>query len=234
MDEAISQGAIALFNDKYQAEVRVLSMGQFSKELCGGTHVDNTQDIGLFKITAETGVASGVRRIEAVAGDKALDWYEAKWRLLKQVSEALRTTPKDIERRVDQLLKDNKALKEKATKTVQKTQLTIEPKQCGKYQLFFGHQGDLTPDELMRLADQFKQTNNAIICLFGGEDGKPHPYVIALNKEVVAQGQSAKKLLATLQSKLDIKGGGRDDLIRGVCKNSVVEINDAAQLIKDE
>ena len=234
MDEAISQGAIALFNDKYQAEVRVLSMGQFSKELCGGTHVDNTQDIGLFKITAETGVASGVRRIEAVAGDKAVDWYEAKWRLLKQVSEALRTTPKDIERRVDQLLKDNKALKEKATKTVQKTQLTIEPKQCGKYQLFFGHQGDLTPNELMRLADQFKQTNNAIICLFGGVDGKPHPYVIALNKEAVAQGQSAKKLLATLQSKLDIKGGGRDDLIRGVCKNSVVEINDAAQLIKDE
>lgn len=232
MAEAMNQGAIALFNDKYQDNVRVLTMGHFSKELCGGTHVDNTQDIGVFKIISETGVASGVRRIEAVAGDKAQDWYESQWQLLKSVSDKLRTLPKDIDKKIDQLLKDNKALKAKASSQPKQVKVMIEPENCGSYKLYYAHQPEWSANDLMALADQFKQIEHAVICLFGGEGDASHPYVIAVHKQT-SETMSAKRLLTHLQTKLAIKGGGRDDLIRGACHGKVDEIVTSANLIKE-
>ncbi|MCC5811556.1 MAG: alanine--tRNA ligase [Ectothiorhodospiraceae bacterium] len=103
-DDAISAGAMALFGEKYGDEVRVLSFGDFSTELCGGTHVQRTGDIGLFKIIAEGGVASGVRRIEAVTGQRAVDWVMAQEQALDQVAELLRSSPENITIKLEQLL----------------------------------------------------------------------------------------------------------------------------------
>ncbi len=89
-DAAIKAGALAFFGDKYGDEVRVLSMGEFSTELCGGTHVRRTGDIGLFKIVSESGVAAGVRRIEAVTGDGALAWVQAQEAQLHEAAAALK------------------------------------------------------------------------------------------------------------------------------------------------
>jgi alanyl-tRNA synthetase len=109
-DDALESGAIALFGEKYGDKVRVLKFGDFSVELCGGTHVDRTGDIGLFKITSEGGVASGVRRIEAVTGQGAVAWVDAQQKSLQQIAGLLRSQPDQIGNKVEQLLKRNKEL----------------------------------------------------------------------------------------------------------------------------
>ncbi|MEE2770142.1 MAG: alanine--tRNA ligase [Pseudomonadota bacterium] len=233
MDQALSEGAIALFNDKYQSNVRVLSMGDFSKELCGGTHVDNTQDIGLFKIVTETGVASGVRRIEALAGDKALDWYESKWQTLKEISSKLKTPTTEVDKKIDQLVKDNKQLREQLNTNSKRSHVTLEPEVFGDYKLFFSYDPNVSAKELMAMTDQLKSVQKSIIFLFGGEGSESHPYVLALNKNALSDDISAFKLLDHLKTKLEIKGGGRDDMIRGVCKGEVETIKNVVSMIKD-
>ena len=100
IEEAKQSGAIALFDEKYGDKVRVVAAGEFSKELCGGTHVSNSGEIGLFKIVAETGVAAGIRRIEAVTGIKAIKFMEEKQRLLREACAGLKCTEKDILKKI--------------------------------------------------------------------------------------------------------------------------------------
>ncbi|MEM9172392.1 MAG: alanine--tRNA ligase [Pseudomonadota bacterium] len=109
-DEAIEQGALALFGEKYESDVRVVRLGEFSMELCGGTHVRRTGDIGLFKITSESGVASGVRRIEAVTGVGALTFVASHDAALGRLSSLVRASGEAAVDKVDQLLLRNKAL----------------------------------------------------------------------------------------------------------------------------
>ncbi len=104
LDDAMQAGAMALFGEKYADEVRVLSIGEFSTELCGGTHVRASGDIGFFKIISETGVAAGVRRVEALTGDGALDWVAEVERRLERVARMLKSDPAAVDRKVSQLL----------------------------------------------------------------------------------------------------------------------------------
>ncbi len=110
LDDAMQSGAIALFGEKYAEQVRVLSIGDFSTELCGGTHVRHSGDIGLFKIISETGVAAGVRRVEALTGDGALEWVADMERRLERVAKMLRSDAAGVDRKVDQLLGRNREL----------------------------------------------------------------------------------------------------------------------------
>jgi alanyl-tRNA synthetase len=109
-DDAINYGAMALFGEKYGDDVRVLDFGGFSIELCGGTHVDRTGDIGVFKITSEGGIASGVRRIEAVTGEGALEWIDANEKALDDVAGILKSQRDQAPAKIEQLLKRNKEL----------------------------------------------------------------------------------------------------------------------------
>jgi len=109
-DGAVAAGAIALFGEKYDKDVRVLRMGDFSMELCGGTHVQRAGDIGLFKIVGESGVASGVRRIEALTGEAALEYVEQNDVLLKDLAALVRGTREDLKDKVGEQLERTRAL----------------------------------------------------------------------------------------------------------------------------
>ncbi len=119
-DAAVASGAIALFGEKYDNEVRVLEIGDYSVELCGGTHVARTGDIGLFKITSETGIAAGVRRIEAVTGDGALEWIKENLDALDAVATMVKSTRGEAGQKVEQLLKRNKELERELAAARQK------------------------------------------------------------------------------------------------------------------
>ncbi len=110
IEEAKKSGAMALFGEKYGEEVRVVSMGEFSKELCGGTHVANTSQITLFKIVSESGVAAGVRRIEALTGNNVIQYYRQMEENLHQLAKTLKTTPAELSDRAEHLLKEVKEL----------------------------------------------------------------------------------------------------------------------------
>ena len=109
-DQALAAGAMALFGEKYSDNVRVLSIGDFSVELCGGTHVDRAGDIGLFKIVSETGIASGIRRIEAVTGKGALDWINENEVRLAAIADAVKSSEPEAPKKVVQLVKRNRTL----------------------------------------------------------------------------------------------------------------------------
>ena len=115
IEEAKESGAIALFDEKYQEDVRVVSVGDYSKELCGGTHVRNSGEIGLFKILSEAGVAAGVRRIEAITGSKSIKYVEDKNNLLKDIASTLKCSEKDI---INKLQTQLAELKEKEKEIV--------------------------------------------------------------------------------------------------------------------
>src|SRR4029077_11771436 len=108
-DAAVAEGAIALFGEKYEKDVRVLKLGDFSMELCGGTHVARTGDIGFFKIVSEGGVAAGIRRVEAVTGDNAVAWVQAREATLAAAAAALKAPVAEIETRIAQLIESARA-----------------------------------------------------------------------------------------------------------------------------
>jgi alanyl-tRNA synthetase len=103
-DDAINAGAMALFGEKYGDEVRVLKIGEFSTELCGGIHAQRAGDIGLFKITSETGVASGVRRLEAITGEAAIQWLEGREKTIVEIASVVKAVPETAAKKVQQLM----------------------------------------------------------------------------------------------------------------------------------
>ncbi|MDM8563013.1 alanine--tRNA ligase, partial [Candidatus Marithioploca araucensis] len=125
LDEAINSGAMALFGETYSSQVRVLSIGNFSTELCGGTHVRQVGEIGLFKIVMETGIAAGVRRIEAITGTRALDWIAETDKTLNHIGSLLKTNRESLEERLTQLVEQNR----KFDKEINRLQTKIANKQ---------------------------------------------------------------------------------------------------------
>jgi alanyl-tRNA synthetase len=216
MNEAKNSGAVALFGEKYGDSVRVLSMGEFSKELCGGTHARRTGDIGLFKIIAEYGVASGVRRIEIMTGEGALQWVNQQIDALEDVSVKLKTSPDKVTERLVQWLAESKQQEKHLLQLQQKLavesgqSLKNELQTLGSAKLLVKRVDNQDVQGLRVMLDQLKSSlESAVMVLFALKDDKIS-VVCAVSKSL-SDRVSAVELVKHLCN----KGGGRNDMAQG-------------------
>lgn len=217
MNEAKQSGAVALFGEKYSDVVRVLSLGEFSKELCGGTHARRTGDIGLFKITAEYGVASGVRRIEMVTGAMALEWMNQQVAVLDELSVKLKASPDKALEKLSQLILDAKQ-QEKLLATLQQKvaaqsgdALLADVQKIGDVNLLIKRIDNQNAQGLRVVLDQLKsRLESAVIVLYTASENKLS-VVAAVSKPLIGRVPSAADCVRHLCG----KGGGRDDMAQG-------------------
>ncbi len=219
-EDAIEAGATALFGEKYGAEVRVLSMGDVSKELCGGTHVNHTGNIGLFKITSESGVAAGIRRLEAVTGTCALQWVAALQAEILAASQAVKAKPKQLLDRLKQLLLNAKqqevALAQAQTKIAQllAEQLIANVKLMGAVNVLVEQVTDFDGAALKNLGEYLRdRLASCFIVLATVHEHKVQ--LIALASGDVAKCCQAGQLISQLTGMVGGKGGGRADFATG-------------------
>ncbi|MBO20859.1 MAG: alanine--tRNA ligase [Rhodospirillaceae bacterium] len=232
-DEAIGAGALALFGEKYGDEVRVVAMGgavnddgkraAYSVELCGGTHVRRTGDIGLVKIISESAVSAGVRRIEALTGPDARAYLENQDRLLREAAEALRTTPDAVPERVGQLLEERKKLERELTETRRKLAAGAgngagardASKDIGGITFAARALNDVPPRELKSLVDDIKSSiGSGVVAVADAYDGKGS-IVVGVTSDLIKRF-SAVDLVRIGVAELGGKGGGgRPDMAQG-------------------
>ena len=222
MDDAMAAGAMALFGEKYGDEVRVLSMGEndFSVELCGGTHVDRTGDIGFFHITAEAGIASGVRRIEAVTGEGAVAAVDAQAEQLQAVCEALKALPASVVEKVNALRSEARELEKEVSRLKQKLavsaggDLTTRAVAVGDVQVLAVTVDGADAKTLRETTDQCKnKLRSGVVFLAAVSDDK-----IALTCGVTADLTDRIKagdVMREFAGRLGGKGGGRPDMAQG-------------------
>ena len=215
-EDAMQSGAVALFGEKYGDEVRVLRFGDFSVELCGGTHVDRTGDIGVFKITSEGGIASGVRRIEAVTGKGALQWIDAREQTLAEVAGLLKSNPDQAAARVEQLLLQNKDLQKRlatarhALLTGEGSDQEDEIQEIAGIKVLAARLHGVDAGLLREAVDRAKdKLQNAVIVLGTVEDGKVllAAGVTKNNTDRIRAGD----LIKPVAERVGGKGGGRPD-----------------------
>ncbi|MBT8106615.1 MAG: alanine--tRNA ligase [Gammaproteobacteria bacterium] len=215
-DDAIASGAMALFGEKYGDKVRVLRVGDFSVELCGGTHVERTGDIGVFKIAHEGGIASGVRRIEAVTGAGAMDWIDQNQRRLGSVAALLRSTPDDAVARVELLIKRNRDLEKElaaakqALVTGQATDHSAAIEEIAGLKVLATRMDGADAKTLRDAVDRFKdKLGNGVVVLGSVDDGKVRlaAGVTKNNTDRIRAGD----LIKPVAEQVGGKGGGRPD-----------------------
>ncbi len=216
-DSAVASGAMALFGEKYERNVRVLRIGDFSMELCGGTHVDRAGDIGFFKITSESGVASGVRRIEAITGDAALDYVEKSDELLRDVSNLVRGSRDDITEkvrdaldRIRQMEKEIRSLKDKLA-SGQGVDLAGGAVDIQGVKVVATKIDGADAGALRNAVDQLKgKLKSAVIVLASVESAGKVVLVAGVTPDVTSRIK-AGELVGTIAAQLGGRGGGRPD-----------------------
>ena len=225
VDEAKKTGAMALFGEKYGETVRVVSMGDFSKEFCGGTHVKNTSEIAAFKIISENGVAAGVRRIEALTGDNVFAYYRNLEKELLEAAKAAKATPATLTEKIEHmqaeikaLTSENESLKSKAAKEALGDVMDQIVEVKGVKLLASAVDG-VDMNGLRDLGDQLKeQLGEGVIVLASSCEGKVNLIVMATDA-AMKQGAHAGNLIRSIAGKVGGGGGGRPNMAQAGGKN---------------
>lgn len=225
VDEAKKTGAMALFGEKYGETVRVVSMGDFSKEFCGGTHVKNTSEIAAFKIISENGVAAGVRRIEALTGDNVFAYYRNLEKELLEAAKAAKATPATLTEKIEHmqaeikaLTSENESLKSKAAKEALGDVMDQIVEVKGVKLLASSVDG-VDMNGLRDLGDQLKeQLGEGVIVLASSCEGKVNLIVMATDA-AMKQGAHAGNLIKSIAGKVGGGGGGRPNMAQAGGKN---------------
>ena len=218
LEEAKKSGAVALFGEKYGDRVRVVSVHPQSTELCGGTHVRRTGDIGLFKIVSDSSIASGIRRIVALTGSGALAHVREIEEQMRQASEILKTSPKELVKRVEATQKRIKELERKAEEAaVRATSGSAgakleEAREVNGFKVLVTRVDPADPKVFRGLADRLRdKIRSGVVAIGGGKDGKAL-LLVAATPDVVARGVSAVELIREMAKEIGGSGGGKPDL----------------------
>ena len=216
--EAKEMGAMALFGEKYGDIVRVVKVGDYSLELCGGCHVPNTSVIGLFKIVSEGGIGAGTRRIEAVTGESAYQLMNDQVALLKDAADKLKTNPKEVVNRIEvlmgeikQLQRENESLAAKLG-NIEAGNLVSKAKQIDGITVLAAKVQASDMNNLRNMADDLKQkVGSAVILLGSVNEGKVN-LIAAVTKDLIDKGYHAGKLIKEVATRCGGGGGGRPDM----------------------
>ena len=223
MDEAKEQGAMALFGEKYGSEVRIVEVPTFSVELCGGTHVEQTGEIALFHILTETGIAAGVRRIEALTSTRAFEWYQERSNTLSQITGQLRATVKDAPQQLEKLL-DDKRILEKEIADLRKEIAQLKAGDLmDSIQIIDGikviaaeFDGDM--NAMREEADRLRnQLGSGLVVLASGTQGAK--ILVAATKDLAGKRLHAGNIVRELARHIGGGGGGRPDMAQAGGKN---------------
>lgn len=234
--EAVAKGAEALFGEKYGEKVRVLQMGDFSMELCGGTHVNRTGDIGLFKIISESSISAGIRRIEAITGEHALRWLQAQEQLMQEVADAVKAKRDDLLDRIQQTQTKNRQLEKECERlqlkllSQQSQQLLAQAQDVKGRKILLAEIESVDPKALRQMVENLRgQVPSGIIGLATSQDGKVN-VVVGASGDCLQQC-GANIVVNRLAQELGGKGGGRPELAQ-VGGNDPAQLSHALQTVK--
>ena len=216
-DDAIKAGAMALFGEKYGDEVRVLRMGEFSTELCGGTHVRRTGDIGFFKIVSESGVASGIRRVEAVTANGALAWVHEQESKLNQAAQVLKTQPQELNQKLGQILDNVKSLEKELSRMKSKLassqgdDLADDAVSVGPAKVLAARLDGADAKTLREALDQLKSRLGSAAIVLGAVEGDKVTLIAGVTADLTTRVK-AGELVNFVAQQVGGKGGGRPDM----------------------
>ncbi len=216
LDEAVAAGAMSLFGEKYENDVRVLSIGDFSMELCGGTHVQRAGDIGLFKITGESGVAAGIRRIEAITGRAAYEWVVHTDQVLRDIAALLRGSREDVDEKVRELVERSRRLEKEVQQLKSKLasgqggDLSAQAKDVGGVKVLAAKIDGADVRSLREAMDGLKvKLGSSVIVLASVQEGKV-VLVVGVSEDLLAR-MKAGEIAGLVAEKVGGRGGGRAD-----------------------
>ena len=216
-EEAIKTGAVALFGEKYGDKVRVVSIGNFSRELCGGTHVRATGEIGLVKITAETGIAAGVRRIEAVTGPEAFNIFQGREKQLAKLANLLKVPAENLDTKIEKLLRLNKDLEKEVSRLTAKLTLNDidgiinRAKMVGDTKVVVSRVVLDSPKTLREMGDKIRDKLGRGIVVLGGEYQGKAALLTMVSKNLTDR-YKAGNIISEIAGLVGGKGGGRPDM----------------------
>ncbi|MCL2012478.1 MAG: alanine--tRNA ligase [Cystobacterineae bacterium] len=216
--QAKAEGAVALFGEKYGETVRVVSVHPKSKELCGGTHTQRTGDIGLFKIVAESSIASGVRRIQALTGAKAFAWLRDAEKELKRAAEIVKAPPRELGARMLHIQKRMREFEKRLEMSLLASQVSTQEatttlREIAGIRLLVQNLGNVTPKTMRALADKHREElKSGLVALTGTTPDNKAVVLLAATPDVVAKGVKAAELIKGMAEAMGGTGGGKAEL----------------------
>ena len=237
-DEAKKLGAMALFGEKYGDTVRVVKMGDFSMEFCGGTHLDNTAKVGMFVITSEGSVASGVRRIEAITGREVIAKYIAMSGMINKVADRLKARPLEIMNKVESNLSEIHELRQNIDKlkdqlmSGQAERMLYGAKDIKGLKVITITNGPVNAADIRKMGDQLRDRYPNIVAVLAATAENKATMLAVCGKNAVARGVKAGDLIKSITKLCEGTGGGKPDSAMGGCKN-LLKLDDAMAAVDD-
>ena len=238
LDEAKARGAVATFGEKYGQTVRVVTMGDFSMELCGGTHLDNTAKVGMFRIKSESSVASGVRRIEATTGRVSIDETRHGRNTLLKAAQFFKTAPNTILERMEQQANEMKELRQALEKFKAEAslgearQVMASAKTVGGLHIITGTRQNLDANALRAMGDFMRDKDPSVVAVLASINGEKVSFLAVCGKEAVAKGIKAGDLVKSVSAVCGGKGGGKPDSAMGG-GTDLLKVDDALATVDD-